>query len=580
MLNKKNILIQKINKLKNFAVDLKNENLNDNLDAFLKEIQKDLTFNVLCLGDFSSGKSTFINRFFIEKDVLPTNVTTTTAKLTIIKYGEKEKIAIHYKEGEKKEYYEDFENILKNAVAKGGEEVENIDFVEVFIPSSILKDGIIIVDSPGLNDPESERMKITYDYLERADSVLYLLTALQAWKRSEKEFLEEKVLRKEDLDKIFFLLNFWDMIKDDEKDDLLSFVKGQMRQSLKITEAELGVKLSEPPLIPISSKTKENFELLKKELWSYLESRKGQAILESKYKKLEVFKNKIKSLIIEEINMQEKEKKEIEHSLTELKDEIDKLKNEVKEFKDNLKEKVEIIIDELFSEIEEYSKNLKEKIILRIKRRIEEVKDLNDLEKLIRESIDKVVYIEKKNFEACYLKFYKKIENIIEKEKSRLELDKYFLKSKTLDIEEIKKLKKSDIPIDTDYTMDILITGGSVISALVLASIANPVLAIFALPGIAYNIFYRQKKEKQEILRTISILEEEIEENLLDSINQLKLKKDEIVDYILDNIKNELIEAYKEKEKIYKKILEDKENNKENEIIELYKNKLQELESI
>jgi len=47
-----------------------------------------LNFNVLCLGDFSSGKSTFINNFFLENKVtLPVRATTTTAKLTVIKYG-------------------------------------------------------------------------------------------------------------------------------------------------------------------------------------------------------------------------------------------------------------------------------------------------------------------------------------------------------------------------------------------------------------------------------------------------------------------------------------------------------------
>jgi len=191
-IDKKNELINKVENLRNFAIDLKDENIKDNIENFLQEIKNDLTFNVLCLGDFSSGKSTFINQFFIKNTVLPTSVTTTTAKLTVIKYGDKEKIVIIFKDKTKKELLDNFENALKEFVAKDGKEVDKIDYVEVYINSEFLKEGVIIVDSPGLNDPEVERMKVTFEYIKRADSILYLLTAMQAWKKSEKEFLEEK----------------------------------------------------------------------------------------------------------------------------------------------------------------------------------------------------------------------------------------------------------------------------------------------------------------------------------------------------------------------------------------------------
>ncbi|KAA0259406.1 hypothetical protein FHQ18_00575 [Deferribacter autotrophicus] len=582
-LEKKSELIERTNTLKIFANELDINNINENIDSFLEEIQRDLTFNVLCLGDFSSGKSTFINQFFIGKNVLPTNVTTTTAKLTVLKYGLEEKIVLKYKDGTQKEFHENFENILKHTVAKGGEEVEKIDLVEVYINSEFLKDGIVIVDSPGLNDPETERMDVTLGFINRADSILYLIMATQAWKKSEKEFLEEKILSKEDLDKIFFLLNYWDLIDENQRDEVIKFVKTEMEKSLKIVSAELGQKIPTPPLIPISAKTKENFDVLKKKLWEYLSTKKGENILENKYKKLEVLKRRIKELIIEKIELQKKESKELEDSLKNLKQEVEKLKEDVTIFKKRLKPKIDGEVTSFVEEVQKLFERLKENIIERLSKRIdnniEGIDDVADFEKIIKDSIRKSIYLEKRNFENLYRKFLKKIEKILEEEKSRLDLKNYFSKNKVLYLDDIKEHLKPEISIKVDYMIDAIITGGSVLGGAVLASV-NPLFAIVALGGVAYNIFIKAKKEKQEILKQLSIIEEQIDDTFSEYITRLEGQQDEITETILENIRNELIEAYLEKERIYKQALEDKKINKDDELTAFYNDKIKELEKI
>jgi predicted GTPase len=293
---KRELLKQRAEKLEEIAKELGEKSVLSTLNQFRKSIERDLSFNLLCLGDFSSGKSTFVNNFFVGQDLLPTNTTPTTAKLTILKYGKERKLRVHKKGGKIEEHTENLKEILKKSGAKDGEELEQVEFLELFIDSPFLKDGIVVVDSPGLNDPEIERMKITLDYLQQADAVLYLLTALQAWKRSEKEFLEEKVLSKRDIDKIFFLLNFWDIVPENEKESLIKYVKEQMEASLKVAEAELGEKLTPPPLIPISATTKEGFETLYRLLWDYLAQQKGNKLLEIKERKLELLEKEEQSV--------------------------------------------------------------------------------------------------------------------------------------------------------------------------------------------------------------------------------------------------------------------------------------------
>jgi len=159
----------------------------EKLINFRNELERELTFKVLCLGDFNSGKTTFVNRFFLEEDLLPTGIIPTTAKLTVIKYSNEKKVEIN--SGDESVIISD--NIaekLKDILTKKS---DSKTVVIVNYPSNMLKEGIEVIDSPGLNDPDEERMDVTYKIIDSVDCILYFLTAHQVWKRSEKEFLEK-----------------------------------------------------------------------------------------------------------------------------------------------------------------------------------------------------------------------------------------------------------------------------------------------------------------------------------------------------------------------------------------------------
>ena len=63
--------------------------------AIIEKLDSDvLTIGVI--GTVKSGKSTFLNAFVFEKDVLPTSTTPMTAALSLVTYGEKEKIEVEF----------------------------------------------------------------------------------------------------------------------------------------------------------------------------------------------------------------------------------------------------------------------------------------------------------------------------------------------------------------------------------------------------------------------------------------------------------------------------------------------------
>ena len=79
------------------------------LEQFKGELSADLSFKILCIGDFSSGKSTFINQFLLQADVLPAFPKPTTTRPTIIRFGETLKAYLYFQDGSTEEVCENVE---------------------------------------------------------------------------------------------------------------------------------------------------------------------------------------------------------------------------------------------------------------------------------------------------------------------------------------------------------------------------------------------------------------------------------------------------------------------------------------
>ena len=120
-------------------------------------------FLVATVGEFNSGKSTFLNAL-LKKKILLSGVTPTTSKINFIRYGPE------YKEEEIND--------------SNGKSVKNI-----YIPVDWLKT-INLVDSPGLNSMYQDHQEITSSFIPRCDIVFFLTSACQVFNKSEKDFIE------------------------------------------------------------------------------------------------------------------------------------------------------------------------------------------------------------------------------------------------------------------------------------------------------------------------------------------------------------------------------------------------------
>jgi small GTP-binding protein len=232
---------------------------------------------VAITGQFSSGKSTFLNAL-LAKNILPTGITPVTSKVNYIRYADRFRIKVRYKNAA--EEYHNIEEISKFTDQRIN--VEEIEYLTLFAPLEILKD-IVFVDTPGLNSNSRVDTDTTQEVLKEVDGIIWLSLIDNAGKMSEAEVLEEYL--DEYQNKSLCVLN--------QKD---KFTSEQVTQTLKYVKNALGKYFKE--VIPISalqalrSRTHDKNILIKDEREAFLKH------VEEKLEALHVEKNS--SLILQE----------------------------------------------------------------------------------------------------------------------------------------------------------------------------------------------------------------------------------------------------------------------------------------
>jgi len=216
--------------LSGIAEGLGAKSLNERIQRDLVRKLDEDRFHLVVVGEFNHGKSTFVNALLGEK-VLASGVTPTTAAIHHLKHADKPEATVVYASGKREPI--DFERTRSFAVGGGASEhIGEVDFLEVGYPAPLLRERILLVDTPGVNDLSLQRADITYSYIPRADAVLFLLDAGQILKESERVFLEEKLL-KASRDKIVFVITKWDLLSNEEQAEALAYAKDKLAKLVK-----------------------------------------------------------------------------------------------------------------------------------------------------------------------------------------------------------------------------------------------------------------------------------------------------------------------------------------------------------
>ncbi|PSB40493.1 hypothetical protein C7B67_28200, partial [filamentous cyanobacterium Phorm 6] len=184
-------------------------------------------FNVLVVGTFSAGKSTLINSLLGEK-VLKAKMLPTTPIITTLVYGDSPYVTVYYKDKlepsmlEESYFFEEFtltENDRKNIQDKGFKDrFENVRNAQIERKYSLLKNGVKLIDSPGLED-EKNKTDIVLSYLKKCQGVIFLLNATRLLNEKEVEIIND-VLGDGRLNPVFFVINFINIVEENAPDEV------------------------------------------------------------------------------------------------------------------------------------------------------------------------------------------------------------------------------------------------------------------------------------------------------------------------------------------------------------------------
>jgi len=144
------------------------------IDMLASRLEDD-GFEVALFGRVSSGKSSLLNAL-LGMTVLPVGINPITAVPTKLRYGKKLKAGVSYGDGRNAVVtVEELSNLISEQGNPGN--LQNIVRAIVEIPSPRLKQGILLVDTPGLGSLAKRGAADTLAYLPSCDLALLLIDA-------------------------------------------------------------------------------------------------------------------------------------------------------------------------------------------------------------------------------------------------------------------------------------------------------------------------------------------------------------------------------------------------------------------
>ena len=186
------------------------------------------------IGEFNRGKSTFINGL-IGMQLLPTSVLPITAVPTRIMYGPELSCTIRFFTKKPDILIRASRENIASALLKYVAEEYNpknhfgVGSVEVFVPSPLLENGTVLIDTPGFGSTYLHNTKTALDTLSDCDAALFLSSGDPPMTQTEVEFLKQVVRH---VPRLFFILNKVDLLTIQQCEKVDRFVGNLIRTNL------------------------------------------------------------------------------------------------------------------------------------------------------------------------------------------------------------------------------------------------------------------------------------------------------------------------------------------------------------
>ena len=366
----------------------------DQIDSCADSI-KEHEFRLTVVGEFSSGKSTFLNAL-IGKAILPSAKSVTTATITYIhnvKKGHKleNKAVIHYRNGGKdltvdilteKEKFQDHLSALNDKLNV----TKEIECVDVYVNCLNIDAPFVIVDTPGLNACAEGHRDITMHEIMQSHASICLFH-INGVKQTDLEFM--KVLMKHQKT-FFFVINHIDELNEEDPEDRIKEFAQEIKKDIYNNQQTPNYVFGISALCALAAQDtsikrlyqndnedltpqkrqecykQSRFEILKKAIFDYLAGSE---------KEIQFYLAVLQHLqgILTEVKESSQKKKSVYEADLNAIPEIKILEDELKEIEKNIESNKQELSNKLGAEIERYRKNLEDEIRINCGKKLEEI---------------------------------------------------------------------------------------------------------------------------------------------------------------------------------------------------------------
>ncbi len=269
------------------AIAIAKNQQDDNLVIALEKAQKRLIeeklYVVIC-GEFKQGKSSLINSFIDETNLFPVNVDIATNMISEITYGKEEKISVILGDRENSTTKQISRAEIPDYVTEQGNKnnSKNARILRIESPNPQLKEGLVLVDTPGTGSINPEHTAVTYSYIPNADVILFVSDVLSPLKVEELNFIQDRIIPH--CQNLIFVVTKIDTMIEYE-----NIVNSNREKLAKL----LNKPATEICIIPVSSQAKQDylqdqddedlknsyFPQLQETVWTLVKENRGQILL-------------------------------------------------------------------------------------------------------------------------------------------------------------------------------------------------------------------------------------------------------------------------------------------------------------
>ena len=340
----------------------------------MKQALSDKRYILTVMGQFSAGKSRLINNI-LDKKVLPVHISETTALLTYVFYSEDEYAELLYKDGRiERITIEDSLDLWQSG--KHAENLSDVYRINICVNNELLKNGLTIIDTPGINTIIDKHIEISQNVIESTDRILYVMG--KSFTKSDYDFVNGVLA---DGIEVMFVRTHMDELKTAEEDSFLTTKEAR----------EFLSKFSDDEVFFVSNEENSPYfdgvGKLREYLQDHLACSVEEAVRKNVHNRISFIAKKQMDILTDKrvsINQVLSGKhEEYNRSKKEAEAALDRMNNVLKKNKEDLKRRYE----KKLSEAEEELTSLKDREVKNIRSKISSLK-INDNSKDLNSTVE------------------------------------------------------------------------------------------------------------------------------------------------------------------------------------------------